>query len=170
MPWPTQEHTRGEFTVSTDRDRLDRAAIHRFLSTDTDWARDIPREVVDRSIDHSLCFGLYYRDGQIGFARVVTDYATFGYLADVYVDDPHRGRGHATWLLECILAHPAVRGLRRFNLVTKDAHRLYRRFGFGGLATPDRHMERVRPITYTPDAVAAGGAAASPAVDNGTEP
>jgi GNAT superfamily N-acetyltransferase len=105
-----REYRRDEFTICTDRSRLDLAAIHAFLSTSY-WASGIPRQVVRRSIDHSLCFGIYAGPRQVGFARVVTDQATFAYLADVYVVEEYRGRGLARWLLECILGHPALQGL-----------------------------------------------------------
>lgn len=138
------EWQRDGFTISTDRDRLDHAAIHEFLAGSY-WARGISREIVDRSIDGALCFGLYNRTRQVGFARVITDSATFAYLADVYVLESHRGRGLATWLMESILAHPDLQGLRRWMLVTRDAHGLYRKVGFRDLAHPERVMERTLP-------------------------
>jgi GNAT superfamily N-acetyltransferase len=101
--------------------------------------------VVARSIRHSLCFGLYEDDRQVGFARVVTDRATYAYLADVFVLESHRARGLASWLMEIILGHPELQGLRRWSLVTRDAHSLYRKVGFGGLAHPERHMEKSKP-------------------------
>jgi GNAT superfamily N-acetyltransferase len=144
MTDPPREHRRGEFTISTDRARLDVTAIHAFLSTSY-WAHGIPLEVVRRSIDHSLCFGVYAEERQVGFARVITDQATFAYLADVYILEEYRGRGLARWLLECILGHPALQGLRRFTLVTRDAHELYRKLGFAEVSEPSAYMEiRVR--------------------------
>jgi GNAT superfamily N-acetyltransferase len=138
------EWTRDGYLISTDRARIDRAAVHAFL-THAYWSVGVPREVVDRSIEGSLCFGLYAPDGsQAGFARAVTDYATYGYLADVYVLEPHRGRGLATWLVETVLAHPELQALRRWVLFTADAHELYRRLGFGPAQTPERYMELVR--------------------------
>ena len=142
----SREWRRDAFTISTDRSKLDRAAIHEFLAASY-WAKGIPREVVDRSIEGSLCFGLY-ANGQIGFTRVITDSATFAYLADVYVLESHRGRGLATWLMECVLAHPDLVGLRRWMLVTRDAHPLYRKFGFRELAHPERVMEMTFPGIY----------------------
>jgi GNAT superfamily N-acetyltransferase len=139
-----REWKRDGFTISTDRRRLDREAIHEFLSGSY-WAKGIPRAVVDRSIDGALCFGLYDAERQIGFARVITDRATFAYLADVYVLESHRGRGLATWLMEAILAHPDLQGLRRWMLVTRDAHPLYRKVGFAELAHPERIMEMTFP-------------------------
>jgi GNAT superfamily N-acetyltransferase len=142
-----QEWSREGFTISTDRSKLDRDAIHRFLAGSY-WAKRIPREVVDRSIDGALCFGLYGDGRQIGFARVITDAATFAYLADVYILESHRGRGLATWLMQSILAHPDLRGLRRWMLVTRDAHPLYRKVGFTELAHPERLMEMTFPGIY----------------------
>jgi GNAT superfamily N-acetyltransferase len=131
---------RDGFTISTDRSKLDRKAIHDFLAGSY-WAKGIPRDVVDRSIDNALCFGLYENGRQVGFARVITDSATFAYLADVFVLESHRGRGLATWLMNTILAHPSLQGLRRWMLVTRDAHPLYRKVGFAALANPERIME-----------------------------
>ena len=133
------EWRRGGYLVSTDRRRLDVAAIHAFLHGSY-WARGIPREVVERSLRGSLCFGLFEWERQVGFARVVTDGATFAYLADVFVLPSHRGRGLATWLLECVLSHPGLQGLRRFLLFTRDAHALYARFGFAALEDPRTAM------------------------------
>jgi len=142
-----REWKREGFTISTDRSRLDRPAIHEFLSGSY-WAKGVPRSVVDRSIDGALCFGLYDGERQVGFARVITDRATFAYLADVYVLESHRGRGLATWLMEAILAHPDLQGLRRWMLVTRDAHPLYRKLGFTELPHPERIMEMTFPGIY----------------------
>jgi GNAT superfamily N-acetyltransferase len=133
------------YEISTDKGRLDRAVIHRFLSEESYWARGVPRDVVDRAIENSLCFGLYRDDLQVGFARVVTDRAAIAYLADVFVLPEHRGKGLGKWLIEAVLAHPDLQGLRRFFLGTEDAHSLYRRFGFRPLANPGRMMEISRP-------------------------
>jgi GNAT superfamily N-acetyltransferase len=140
--------TRDGFRISTAPGRLDLDVIHGFL-WNSYWAAGIPREVVERSIRGSLCFGLYRESGgQIGFARVITDRATFAHLADVFVREPWRGRGLSKWLLETILAHPELQGLRRFSLGTKDAHTLYARFGFMALEEPSRWMEILRPDVY----------------------
>ena len=139
---------RGDFLISTDPTRLNLDVIHGFLERSY-WAEGIPREVVARSIQHSLCFGLYEGDRQVGFARVVTDRATYAYLADVFVIESHRARGLATWLVQTILDHPDLQGLRRWSLATRDAHDLYRKVGFTGLAHPARHMEKAKPRTYT---------------------
>jgi GNAT superfamily N-acetyltransferase len=135
---------RGGYVISTDPGRLDVDLIHDFLAHRSYWAQEIPLEVVRRSIEHSLCFGLYASEGQAGFARVVTDYAVFAYLGDVFVLESHRGRGLGTWLVETVLGCPELQGLRRWDLATNDAHELYRRFGFGE-ANPARVMERVDP-------------------------
>ena len=109
---------------------------------------DVPEDVVKRAIEGSLCFGLFEHDRQVGFARAITDRATYAYLADVFVLPSHRGRGLARWLMECVMAHPDLQGLRRFSLVTRDAHALYRPFGFEALSQPDRYMERFAPDVY----------------------
>ena len=143
------------YTISDDPERLDLDMIHRYLSTESYWAQGLPREVLARSVAGSLPFGIYLeKDGgageQVGFARVVTDRATFAWLADVFVLPAHRGRGLSKRLLETILAHPDLRGLRRFMLATWDAHGLYRRFGFAEPDRPDRLMERHLENAYRP--------------------
>jgi GNAT superfamily N-acetyltransferase len=142
---------RDRFLVSTDPARMDLECIHGFLRT-AYWCRGIPREIVARSLEHSLCFGLFDESpsgpSQIGFARVVSDYATFAWLGDVFVLEPYRGLGLSKWLMECVTGHPALQGLRRFMLATRDAHGLYRRCGFTALAAPDRMMERFVPDIY----------------------
>ncbi|MFI4930867.1 MAG: GNAT family N-acetyltransferase [Burkholderiales bacterium] len=138
---------RGDYAISTDVQRLDVLAIHAFLSRSY-WSPGIPLALVRRAIDHSLCFGLFHRDEQVGFARVVTDRASFAYLADVYVLEAHRGRGLSKWLIEVMRAHPDLQGLRRFLLATRDAHELYRQFGFKELAYPSRLMEVLDPDVY----------------------
>ncbi len=142
------ECRRGEFLVSTDPSRLDLDVIYNFL-TNCYWAKGIPREVVARSIEHALCFGIYDGSGvQVGFARVVSDFATVAYLGDVFVLESHRGRGLSKWMMECILQHPALQSLRRWILLTRDAHELYRKFGFTALKSPERYMELHRPDVY----------------------
>lgn len=133
-----------EFLISTDPAKLQVDAVHAFLSR-TYWAKGVPRETVERSLQHSLCFGVYHRSDQIGLARLITDHATFGYLADVYILEEWRGRGLAKWLMRCILAHPIVTTLRSVRLATQDAHGLYRQFGWTALAHPEHHMERRPP-------------------------
>jgi len=139
--------TRGDFEISDARDKLDIGVIHGFL-TASYWSPGIPREIVERAIANSLSFGLYERGAQIGFARVVTDRATFAYLADVFVLPPHRGQGLASWLVGTALTHPALQGLRRLLLVTRDQHKLYAQFGFEPLARPERFMEILKPDIY----------------------
>ncbi|HEY0386242.1 MAG TPA: GNAT family N-acetyltransferase, partial [Pyrinomonadaceae bacterium] len=124
------EYRRGEFLISNDLARQDIAAIHQFLSTSTYWATGRPIEIVRRSIENSFSFGLFHQERQVGFARVVTDYATFAWVADVFVLDEFRGRGLGKWLMEIIINHPRLQGFRRWVLATKDAHELYRQFGF----------------------------------------
>lgn len=146
------EWHRGEYTISDDRARLDIKVIQKFLSTESYWATGRSLEKVQRSIDNSLPFGVYRGEEQIGFARVVTDYATFAWLADVFVLDGSRGRGLAKWLVEVIIAHPQLQGFRRWVLATKDAHELYRRYGFRELHRPERWMERPDPnMEESPD-------------------
>ncbi|MCC2548245.1 GNAT family N-acetyltransferase [Hymenobacter sp. BT175] len=141
-------HARG-YTVSTDPDRLDVGAIHRFLAEDSYWAQNMPRPLLERAIANSLCFGLYTADGQqAGFARVVTDLATFAWLCDVFVLPEFRGQGLSKWLMEAVWAHPDLQGLRRRLLATLDAHSLYTQFGFAPLTTPDRFMEIRLPNPY----------------------
>jgi len=137
----------GEVEISTDPARFDLDVIHGYLARSY-WAAGIPRETVERSIAGSLCFGAFDGGRQIGFARVVTDRATFAYLADVFVLGEFRGRGVATRLMEAIVAHPELQNLRRWLLVTRDAHPLYEKFGFRPLEKPDRHMEKVLANAY----------------------
>jgi GNAT superfamily N-acetyltransferase len=144
------EWTRGNFVISTDKARVDVDVVHRFLA-DAYWCRGIPREVVAKSIDHSLVFGLYQLEPaqQIGFARVITDYATFAYLSDVFVLEPFRGQGLARWMMEVIVAHPDLQRLRRWLLATRDAHDVYRHAGFRALTHPERFMEILVLDIYT---------------------
>jgi len=143
---------RDEYVISTDRSRLDVPFIHRFLSTETYWASGRRIEVVQRSIDNSLCFGIYRNAEQVGFGRVVTDYATFAWIADVFLLPEHRGHGLAKWMMEVILGHRELQGFRRWVLATKDAHGLYAKFGFIPLHRPERWMERPDPnMQESPD-------------------
>jgi GNAT superfamily N-acetyltransferase len=133
---------RNGYTISTDKARLDIGFIHDFLSSDSYWARGRSLQVVHRSIENSLNFGVFKNDHQIGFARVVTDYATFAWLADVFIVEEHRGKGLGVWLIEVITSHPQLQGFRRWLLATRDAHELYRRFGFNEVTETKRWMER----------------------------
>jgi GNAT superfamily N-acetyltransferase len=139
---------RDDYDISSDPARLDVDAIHAFLTTSY-WCAGVPKEIVERSLRGSLCFGLYFKDQQVGLARVITDEATFAYLCDVYVLPEHRGRGLGRWLMEVVMAHPSLQGLRRFTLVTRDAHGLYKEFGFKTPAKPEGHMEIHRPDVYS---------------------
>jgi len=156
------EWRRGEFLVSTARARLDLDVIHGFL-TNSYWAKGISRELVARALEHSLCFGIYDESGsrvpgpanaarpeapQVGFCRVVSDLATVAYLGDVFVLESYRRRGLSKFLMECVTQHPALQGLRRWILLTRDAHGLYKKFGFTPLKSADRYMELHRPDVY----------------------
>jgi GNAT superfamily N-acetyltransferase len=147
-----KEYRRGDYVISTDPKRLDVAAIHDYLSNSSYWAVGRGLETVRRSIENSLSFGVYEGDRLVGFARVVTDYATFAWVADVFVLEDYRGRGLGKWLVEVILEHPDLQGFRRWALATKDAHELYRPHGFSELKRPERWMERRDPKTQeSPD-------------------
>jgi GNAT superfamily N-acetyltransferase len=141
------EWRRGEYLVTTDPARVDLAVVHGFLASSY-WAMDIPLETVRRSIQHSLNFSVYDGAAQVGFARVITDYATFGYLGDVFVLESHRGRGLSKWMMELVVAHPDLQGFRRWVLLTRDAHGLYEKVGFKPIAAPERYMERWTPEAY----------------------
>ena len=141
-------HHRGDFVISTDRARFDLDVVYNFL-TNCYWAKGIPREVVVRSIEHALCFGIYDGTGaQVGFARVISDFATVAYVGDVFVLESHRGRGLGKWLMECITRHPGLQNLRRWILTTRDAHGLYAQTGFTPVKFPERYMERHDPRVY----------------------
>src|SRR5262252_4401958 len=143
---------RDGFTISTDQTKLDLDLIHRWLSEESYWAKGRSRELVARALQNSLSFGLYQAAAQVGFARVVTDYATFAWLADVFIIPEYRGRGLSKWLVEVIISHPQLQGFRRWVLSTKDAHGLYEKFGFMKLHRPERWMERPDPnMKESPD-------------------
>jgi GNAT superfamily N-acetyltransferase len=137
----SKEWRYAEYVISTDASRLDLRTVHNFLKTSY-WAAGVPFEVVERSVENSMVFGVYSGEEQVGFARVVTDRATFAYLADVFLLETHRGRGVGKWLMQTIFSHPDLQGLRRFMLATRDAHELYRRHGFDDLGSPQIFMER----------------------------
>ena len=137
-----------EFVISDDKDMLDTAYIHDYLSKKSYWAENIPMDIVRKSIDGSLCFGIYDKEKQIGFARVVTDKATLGYLADVFVDEKYRGKGLSKWLMEAIMSHPQLQCFRRWMLGTRDAHGLYSKFGFEPLENPQHVMHKYNPDLY----------------------
>ncbi len=154
MQHPT--HSQGGFIISLDPARLDQDVIHDYLSRASYWAVGIPRDVLERAVAGSLCFGVYDETGrQVGFARVVTDRAKFAYLCDVFVLPSHRGRGLSKWMMDYVVAHPDLQGLRRFVLVTRDAHRLYERFGFTPVADPTGYMHIHHPDPYAGRSAAA---------------
>ena len=139
----------GTYEISTDPERLDIPLIHRWLSEQSYWSRGIPRDIVERAIANSINFAVYHAgDAQVGFARVISDRATFAYLADVFVLEAHRGKGLSKRLMEAVFAHPQLRGLRRWTLATRDAHSLYEQYGFTLPKIANRLMERVDPDIY----------------------
>jgi GNAT superfamily N-acetyltransferase len=142
------EWKRDQFLISTDPSKLDLVYIHHFLSHHSYWAENIPLETVKKSIEGSLCFGVYDNQVQIGFARLITDLATFGYLADVFIGQDFRGRGLGIWLVETILSHPRLQGFRNWQLATRDAHWLYEKYGFKKLENPDLIMRKNDPDVY----------------------
>jgi N-acetylglutamate synthase-like GNAT family acetyltransferase len=145
------ERQRDDYRILTDPQHFDLDAIHAYL-TRSYWAEGIPRQLVERAIAGSMGFGLFHGKEQVGFARVITDRATFAYLCDVYVLEAHRGKGLSKWLVEVVQSHPELQGLRRFILATRDAHGLYAQYGFTPLARPETFMEIVRPGLYKPPA------------------
>jgi len=136
------------YQISTDRDRLDVDLVFHFLSEESYWSPGIPRAVVERSIDNSLCFGVFHGDEQVGFARIVTDKATFALVADVFILESHRGKGLSKWLMHEVMDHPDLQGLRRLLLLTSDAHSLYAQFGFTEIGNARRFMEVLHPDVY----------------------
>lgn len=142
------QSARGEFTVSTDRKRLQIDVIHQYLSEESYWARERTLEQTATAVKNSLPFGVYKGENQVGFARVVTDYATFAYLGDVFILSEFQGAGLGKFLMKTILEHPDLQGFRRWILATKDAHTLYEKFGFAALRHPERWMEKCAPNAY----------------------
>lgn len=143
----TYEETFGHYLISTDPQRIDIGVVHAYLSNEAYWSKEIPLAVVERSVRNSLCFGVYDGNALVGFARVISDYATFAYLGDVFVLPEYRGQGLSKYLMTAISEHPDLQGLRRFHLVTRDAHGLYEQFGFQTVSDPGRHMEKVTPAS-----------------------
>ncbi len=131
--------TENNFTISTDKSKIDIEYVHGFLSNSY-WSPGVPMQTVKKAMSGSLCFGVYENDKQVGYARIITDTATFAYLADVFIDENYRGKGLGKWLIKVILQHPDLQGLRRIILATKDAHALYAQFGFVPFATPERWL------------------------------
>lgn len=130
-----------QFSISTDKSKLDIDSIHDFLSTKAYWCLNIPKEKVQTAIENSLCFGVYQEGKQVGFARIITDFSTIAYLGDVYILEEYRGKGLSKWLMETIMIHENLQGLRRWILLTGDAHELYRQFGWTNIADPTKWME-----------------------------
>ncbi len=145
IKFPHRVWQRNDYTINTDDELLDLRVIHDFIANQSYWGQGRKIETVKRALDNSLNFGVYRDARLVGFARVVTDFATFAWIADVFVLDVHRGQGLAKWLMESILSHPELQQFRRWVLATKDAHQLYRQFGFNELKRPERWMERPDP-------------------------
>jgi GNAT superfamily N-acetyltransferase len=141
------DFTKDRFYISTEKEKMDIDLIHSFLSRSY-WAQGISKEIIRRSIEGALCFGVFENDKQVGFARMITDRATFAYLADVFIIEEYRGLGLSKWLIEVILLHPDLQGLRRMMLATRDAHELYKKFGFTPLNNVDRWMHIHHPDIY----------------------
>ncbi len=147
-PFRLVEQFRDDYLLSTDPSKLDLDVVFDYLTNESYWACGRPRDVFDRSIKNSLNFGIFFSDNQIGFARVVTDRATFAWICDVFVLPTHRGKGLASWMIESILEHPDLQELRSYFLATRDAHSLYARFGFKPLEVPSRFMMIRNPSPY----------------------
>ncbi len=146
------EELKKEYTISTDPTKLNIEVIRNYISNESYWGKGRSLETIKKSIDNSLPFGIYYKNEMIGFARILTDYATFAWVADVFILEKHRGKGLSKWLMETILEHPELQGFRRWVLATKDAHELYRKYGFRELNKPERWMERPDPnMKESPD-------------------
>ena len=143
------EQTLGEFLISTDKAKLDLNAIHDFLSTKAYWSLNIPKDKVKLAIENSLCFGMYENGKQIGFARVISDMATIAYLGDVYILEEYRGKGLSKWLMDVLMNHPDLQGLRRWILLTGDAHGLYRQYGWTAIADASKWMELHNKNVYS---------------------
>ncbi|MEO9894396.1 GNAT family N-acetyltransferase [Aurantibacter sp.] len=142
------ERHKGEFTISTDINKLELSKIHNYLANEADWSANIPIDTLAISIENSLNFGLFFENKQIGFARIISDYATIAYLGDVYILEEFRGNGLSKWLMSEVMAHPKLQGLRRWILLTDTAEWLYKKFGFTALPKPEVYMEKHNPNVY----------------------
>lgn len=142
--------TNGDYLITTDNSKIDFEVVHQFLATSY-WCEGIPKPVLQKAIDNSLCFSVFHSKRQIGFARIISDFATFAYLADVFILEEERGKGLSKWLMKIIMAHPNLQHLRRFTLATADAHELYKKFGFTAPTKPKRMMEISVPGIYLKD-------------------
>ncbi len=138
-----------DYLISTDKSLLDITMIYGYLSGESYWAKNMPMTVLKSSIDNSICFGVYQQEQQVGFARVITDQATFAYLADVFILETHRGKGLSKWLMKTIMSHADLQGLRRWMLGIRDAHSLYEQFGWKPLSNPERFMQIHNPDIYS---------------------
>jgi GNAT superfamily N-acetyltransferase len=147
MPIEPLRWLRGEYEIDTDPARFDLDTAHRYIAS-TYWAEGIPHDTFRRSVEGALCFGVYHQGALIGLARVISDLATIAYLGDVFIDPAHRGQGLARWLMACVHEHPQLQGLRRWILLTSDAHGLYQQFGYTALAKPAIWMEKAKPDLY----------------------
>jgi len=145
-----QEHKKADFLISTNPAKLSLAVIHKYSSEDSYWAKGIPFSLVEKSVQNSLNFSVYQQEEQVGYARVVSDFATFAYLCDLFILSGYRGQGLSKWLMNCIQEHPGLQGLRRFMLMTRDAHGLYRQSGFTALKNAALVMEIAKPGIYLP--------------------
>jgi predicted GNAT family acetyltransferase len=143
-----REYTRGEYLISTDKSKLDLTTIHNFLSNESYWAKNISKKLVERSIENSLTFGVYHHEKQVGFARIISDYAVFATVGDVFVITEYRGLGLSKWLVGIFTNFPELKSIRRWTLYTLDAHKLYEQYGFRLLARPDQAMEINKPDMY----------------------
>lgn len=143
-----QEYFNGPFHISTNPAKLQLNVIHKYLAQESYWAQNIPEAIVVKASQNSLNFGLYQNEEQIGYARVISDFATFAYLCDVFVLPEHQGQGLSKWMMQSVLAHPDLQGLRRMMLMTKDAHGLYAQFNFTPLADASKCMEMTKPGIY----------------------
>ena len=143
-----KEQVKDKYTITTNKNKMDVKAIHDYLSNHSYWSKNISFEIFKRSFDNSLTFGLLHSEKQIGFAKVITDYATFAYLADVYILEEHRGKGLSKWMMEIIMSHPELQTLRRWVLLTAGAHELYKKFGWKELKSPEKYMELHNPDIY----------------------
>ena len=146
--------TQGNFIITTDKTRLNIACIHDFLANQSYWSKNMPIETLKMAIDNSLNFGLFENDKQIGYARVISDFATIAYLGDVFIDPLYRGKGLSKWLMEQVMNHPKLQGLRRWILLTADAHELYKKFGWKEPAKPQNYMELFNPLVYQQQEIA----------------
>ncbi|PKN97175.1 MAG: GNAT family N-acetyltransferase [Chloroflexi bacterium HGW-Chloroflexi-5] len=140
--------TNGEFTITTDKSKMDLATIHRFLSEESYWCKNVPVKRVKKAMDHSLNFGVFHGDRQVGYARVISDFSSVAYLGDVFILKEFRGQGLSKWMMETIISHPELQGLRRWILLTADAHELYRKYGWTNIKNPEKWMEKHDPDAY----------------------